>query len=400
VIRLISENFGGIVFLLLYPGFFIYNFLVGSGVISAVFGGYFGIVSSLVAPPLIAIFLLRLRVFPPPSVIIFLVAILFNIIVIVFNLALDRPNASAMPMFVWSMTGILFSLVGFFMGCSLKFTTGLEWSNFAALCILLAIAVLNIDDFGALSFKSASEVSDGVLASHQGLARSVLLCGILATAFAIKRNIFFFYFVFLAALVTLFLTAARTEFVVYSLACLVSAAMFYGVSLRVLWGSVFFICLASVSVVTFTELLPDSRINELTDISQASSFIARQKLQEAGFMEIARYPMFGHYGGYVQSDGLGGYPHNLISAWVNLGLPGFLLYVSAIAAICVGLFRSRYSDDRSVSSFFLSAVVVAAVAGVIFSKNYNYELLAIGFGLVGANSLKPRLGWRSRSQAD
>lgn len=102
----------------------------------------------------------------------------------------------------------------------------------------------------------------------------------------------------------------------------------------------------------------------------------------------------------MQSDGLGGYPHNLISAWVNLGLPGFLLYVSAIAAICVGLFRSRYSDDRSVSSFFLSAVVVAAVAGVIFSKNYNYELLAIGFGLVGANSLKPRLGWRSRSQAD
>jgi len=102
-------------------------------------------------------------------------------------------------------------------------------------------------------------------------------------------------------------------------------------------------------------------------------------------LTIQDNPIFGDYGSYVQYGtvkGIGSYAHNVASAWVNLGLLGFILYISAI---CIALyqvmkifFSRRYRDVVSTMTYVFS---IAIIISLLFSKNYSFMLFGLMVGL-------------------
>ena len=95
-------------------------------------------------------------------------------------------------------------------------------------------------------------------------------------------------------------------------------------------------------------VLPDNRTLELLDLSHSSSAGLRHQLTEQALASIGRHPLLGEYGNY--EPGL--YAHNLLSAWVDLGLLGFaallalLIYPLTHLAIHGYLLGGRTSRDH------------------------------------------------------
>jgi hypothetical protein len=69
----------------------------------------------------------------------------------------------------------------------------------------------------------------------------------------------------------------------------------------------------------------DNRILELLDLSQSTSANKRHHLTVYAMQTIAAHPILGDYASYKP----GYYSHNVLSAWVDLGLFGFV-YLLAI----------------------------------------------------------------------
>ena len=75
-------------------------------------------------------------------------------------------------------------------------------------------------------------------------------------------------------------------------------------------------------------MYPQSRFKQLfVAIQEDASFIERSVFNRYGLSLIADNPLVGAYGMYVHLNGGGSYPHNLLSAWVNLGILGFAFYL-------------------------------------------------------------------------
>ena len=94
-----------------------------------------------------------------------------------------------------------------------------------------------------------------------------------------------------------------------------------------------------VNLDTLAAELPENRVVDLLDIGSDTSNQARNELEQSAWESIVNNPVLGDYGGYTAYAGIGGYSHNLLSAWVNLGLVGFSLYIIVILAAMIGLVK-------------------------------------------------------------
>jgi hypothetical protein len=139
-------------------------------------------------------------------------------------------------------------------------------------------------------------------------------------------------------------------------------------------------------------LLMGSRQLEILDLSQSSSWNAREYMLVYAQQQINQSPILGVYGGHLYF-GEGAYAHNALSAWVSLGFPGFVLYMLACIASAVvsvlALLRYPYSLWVKLSSL----VCMSNLLLVVVSKPIFWEMPAFGWGLaviVGAYSRDAR----------
>ena len=370
-------------FWLFFPGFLLYQILINLSIIPAFLGGYFGSVSAALLPLLVVVFLTNF--FRIPRLIgildsLFLVLMLLIVIVTLGNYLLGE-TAGNYELLYWNLSGVILNLACYFMA---KFFD-LEGDKGRAL-LLVSFALVAFLFFLNLRNGAFSLLDSGIegTVTYQGYGRSIVAISLILVAG--YRQALVRAALFSVTAIILLLVGSRSDLLLYIGTV---AAAFYYIALRsatsilfYLFTSLFVISVLFTNVELILPALENTRLSDFVKngIFGSSSGQARLELAAAGWANIIDNPVLGRYGAYVRETGsIGSYPHNLLSAWLNLGIFGFLCYVLLIGALLfksLRLVRIEY-NSLTLSSLFFTIFVIS---GFIASKDYLFMFLGLSAG--------------------
>jgi hypothetical protein len=353
-----------IAFLLLFPGFFFYQTLLGLGVIGAFLGGYFTVVALFLTGPLIYACYIeskKSKRFFSTYDLLCLVYIIYFLMVIGINYVSGTNNIIAQR-YIQSVifcveTYIIFRLTDL-SNRKFIFVIGLS-----LLLMSITTIYLSIDGFFYLQALGQAKDPDN-LATYQGFARSYIYTFLIVTA--LVKTTSSRMVIYSVAIATLYLNGARSEFsaVLFS----VPLIEIYYTKHKLAWvfalsGLLTAFLTTSESIAT---MLPENRTLQLLDLSHSSSAVARQHLSSDAWRTITENPILGSFASY--SDGH--YAHNILCAWVDFGLFGFvffslLLLFPAYQLVSRGLFDSF----KSVNYVLALSLVCITILWAVSAKN-------------------------------
>jgi hypothetical protein len=255
----------------------------------------------------------------------------------------------------------------------------------AMLCLLGMSAIIFVFSVDGMFRMDALGIAmdPGSLSTYQGFARSYLVTFLCVIAYT--RGLPLRALLYAIGAGSLFLNTARSEFVALLFA--IPIIEFYFARQKILFILVLAALAALVSM-NFDLLLaqlPNNRILELLDLSQSTSAIARHRLGIHAMQTISAYPIFGDYASYAP----GHYAHNILSAWVDLGMFGFvyllaILLLPAISMLSTGYFSKHHCGDLVfgftlscvtmlllVESHYFTDMLIGATLGVYSRYNYG-----------------------------
>ncbi|MES2324793.1 MAG: hypothetical protein V4633_21240 [Pseudomonadota bacterium] len=372
---------GMLAFLALFPGFFFYHTLLGLGLMSAVLGGYFAPVSLLVVGPLSFLYLLRVRRTPGQLTradVLFLLYIAYFLAVIAVN-AMAGANAKIVSNHI---LGVLFILNMFF----IFRLTDCARRDFRLACIVSLVGMSAIvfafsveGSFYLATLGTAKNPES--LATYQGFSRSYLITFTVAIAFC--RQLSLRVLLYCLAAPTLFVNTARSEFV--AMLFLVPIIELYFSRHKIIMTAVFAaLCLlVYLNLEQILSMLPSNRILELLDLSHSTSANKRHHLTMYAMNTIGKFPMFGDYASYSP----GFYSHNVLSAWVDTGLFGFL-FVLALLVLPLAQMMLRGFLVRERSGAFILAFTLAASTLLLLASSHYFTDMLIGATLGAYSSYR------------
>lgn len=315
-----------IAFLALFPGFFFYHFGVGQGFYGLFLDGMFQETVILLWIPLfvgaLALCAHYRGMARSRGTLLFAVLIAWSLIWLGVNCALEPDHPGHMQLFATIVTWTAL----FFLGLALPLGSAkfrrLAWVGWLFMGVA---ALLSID---ARQLQAVGEVTDGV-ATYQQLARSMMVTSALVVATTSSMQIRAVAAIF--SILVLFVIGARSE--LYGFIAGYALTEFLMNRDSILGRVMFFIgALVIVGMVASNlEALQISRQLEILNLSESTSWSARDYLHHQARGQIAENPLLGQYAGHWVY-GEGHYSHDILSAWVSLGLPGFLIYL----ALCIG----------------------------------------------------------------
>lgn len=375
-LSLLGPAWAELAFFLLFPGFFAYQTLLGLGLIRAYLGGYFAWISLLMLPPLLLSYLLRLRVqhYRLHRTDAALLGFLLYYAVII---ACHAPYASGGHT-GHHVLGLLYIFLLFVIFKTLDFERPrFRHTQLASLIAMSAVVfVYAVDGAFYLAALGAARDPDSV-ATYQGFSRSYLLP--LVVMLACVRHAPLRWILYAIALPTLYLNTARSEF--GALLFLLPLIEFHAARQRllVLAALALAVVLLQLNLDALIAAVPGNRTLELLDLSHSSSANARHELTLHALSSIREHPLLGAYGSYPT----GKYAHNIISAWVDLGLLGFvallalLLYPLLQMAIHGYLLGGRASRAPR----YLLAWSLLAMALLLLCMSHFFSDMLIGSAL-------------------
>ena len=351
-------------FLLLFPGFFFYQTLLGLGIIRAFLGGYFSFVALALTLPLVYFYFIavrRHRNFVSRLDLVSVLYIVYVVLVLVMNFTAGA-NSIIVQRYVQSLIFcvdlyIIFRLIDYNDSTFAVLAT-------ASLIVMSAVTIyFSIDGFFYLQALSEAKDPDS-LATYQGFARSYIYTFLIV----ISITKFFGVRLFLYGLgaTTLFLNGARSEF--SALLLLAPILEFYHTRHKFYFSLplLFLMIQFGVNAEVIAALLPDNRTLQLLDLSHSSSAVARQHLSRDAWHTITQHPLMGDFASY--SDGH--YAHNILAAWVDFGLVGFLAFAAILAWAAFRLFTDGYFRKARSNDFVLAcAFLCATILWVLAAKN-------------------------------
>lgn len=246
--------------------------------------------------------------------------------------------------------------------------------------IYYSIAVDTIAIYTKLFF------TDDIEIGYQYLSRAALIVFILYAALQreyIKRNI-----IMIIGAYILFTIGSRSEFFAFLFSYIFVSVIDLirdKLSIKKFLIFLFFIGVMSLVIYKNINILLETRFSEIFNISASTSWDARAGSQDKAIAQIKNSLIIGSYGGHIDEYGIRGYSHNILSAWVNYGFLGFLLY------IIINLYALFYSlilyfwkkdgieDNILWLNLILSLIILILI---IFSKPIFWPLPALLWGLV------------------
>ncbi len=363
------------VFILLFPLFFIYHVLVAKGYIPPFLGGYFSIIALLNFPFLVILSLIYKksnRQFTLIEIIFFLLLI-YTFFIAIVNFLLNPLPLENNEMLIFSIRGIVFSIICYILGKHISIYN----ENFKKLIVFflllfLIIILLNLNEFGMFYLRLSSENAAFTI-SYQGYARVLTIVGLIAIA--LIKNPYPRLFVYIVVSISLFFNGARTEFVLFNFAAIIFFTVFMPriIYIIILGFIVSFIIIMQNE--TLQNLILENRLLELfTNLESSTSGNARFDTILIALQTISENPLFGNYGSYVEIGGIGYYAHSIISAWVNLGLFGFVLYILLFFLMLLYIYIYKYKKSSIEYKLFLLFFTFTFMA-MIVSKDYSYMLM-------------------------
>jgi hypothetical protein len=356
-------------FFLLFPGFFYYHTLLGTGTTGAFLGGYFSPVSLVYMLPLAVVYYKRLRRDPCRLSLIDMHYGLFNayfVAVIVVNAA-----AGASPAIVaHHLAGILFMVNTFILFSLIDFNHRqfllMGLASLAAMsAIVFTFSVNGVFFLGALGIAKDADS----LATYQGFSRSYLMT--ILPVLAHTRSLPLRLILYASGAATLFVNTARSEFAALLFAIPIVEFYFSRHKLIFLGLAVVSTLLISAHMDEIIAALPDNRILELLDLSQSTSANKRHHLTVYAEHTIAAHPLLGDYASYT----LGYYSHNVLSAWVDLGLFGFVYLLALTALPAVPMFFKEYFAGRRRPEFIHGFALACVTLLLLISSHYFTDML-------------------------
>jgi hypothetical protein len=373
---LLGPAYAELAFFLLFPGFFAYQTLLGLGVIRAFLGGYFAAVSLLMFPLLLLSYLrrLRARAFQLHAVDAAMLGFLAY-----FTAVIACNAASANPATIgYHLLGMIYILSLFIIFKTLDFQSRrfqlTHWIGLAAMSAV--VFTFSVDGAFYLAVLGAARDPDSV-ATYQGFSRSYLMP--LAVVLACTRQRGLRWALYALGLPTLYINTARSEF--GALLFLIPLIEFHAARHRMAMVAVFVLLflLLKVNLDAILAAVPDNRTLELLDLSHSSSVSARHHLTGQALRTIDLHPILGDYASYAP----GNYAHNILSAWVDLGLFGFLgllallIYPLCQMAVHGYLLGGRASRDQR----FMLAWSLLGVTLLLLCMSHYFVDMMIGAAL-------------------
>jgi hypothetical protein len=333
---------------LLYPGFFFYQTLLGIGAIGAYLGGYFTLVALLLLAPLAVSFMGAIRrnknyVSDFDWWSLLFVIYYFAILAINFVAGADKMIVER---YVQSMifcfeTYVIFRMIDLENKRFIMITA-------ASLAGMSAITYYySVGGFFFLQALGEAKNPDD-LATYQGFARSYVYTYLVLIS--VVRSMVVRYVLYGIATCALFLNGARSEFsailfLIPLIELYYAKHKFYAVATLV-----FLIGFVASSIDQITDMLPENRILQLLDMSHSTSGAARQHLTRNALQTISEHPIFGDFASYPD----GHYAHNVLCAWVDFGLLGIVFFMSLLIWQAAWLFFNGFFS-RTRSPYFVIA---------------------------------------------
>jgi hypothetical protein len=230
-------------------------------------------------------------------------------------------------------------------------------------------------------------------ATYQGLARAVLI----TAAFGLcgQRARLVRWSGYMITLFVLFLVGARSE--------IVGAAILFGVlevaasrrpmliAMVVAASTLLGVFVVLGALDTLSEFFPDSRfLALLLEGSGDASAVERALYQELAWRAVLDSPILGDYGHYERVASAGAYAHNWLSAWVDLGLMGLLLFTALhlIAAWSAALVYRAAAASGDTARKRQAALGIGLLAMItvfnLVAKNFADPGLATATALLAA----------------
>ncbi len=365
-------------FFMLFPGFFFYHTLLGTGTTGAFLGGYFAPVSLLFALPLGLIYLNRMQRDPRRFNAVDLHLGLF----LLYFVAVIGANAAAganRTIIGNHVLGILFIFNMFVIASFLDFDSlRFRVVGLLSLAGMSAIAVsYSVDGVFYLGAMGIAKDTDA-LATYQGFARSYLVTFL--TVLAFTRSMPLRLLLYAMSAVTLFLNTARSEFAALMFAIPIIEFHYSRHKLHFLLCGIILFFVIHLYFDQILAALPANRILELLDLSQSTSVNKRHHLTVHAVQTILAHPLLGDYGSYKP----GYYSHNVLSAWVDLGLFGMAYLCLVTVVPVIPMFIREYFAPRHCGIFLLGFSMACVTVLLLLTSHYFTEML-IGATL-GASS--------------
>lgn len=374
--------------LCLFPAFFFYHTAIAFNVIPPVLAGFFGPVAIICGAPLILMQLLALirhRANLITMDYIFLATIFYMITWATLNFMFGTGFQRDVPFFIYSLAAVYYWLVLHVAFRNIRLNGKyFVWVLVFFLVGMLLIALLNEKGQFFYAAQNADDAGDDVaVATYQGFARSALVVAVLLLSMSnnIKAAAITF-----ATMILLFVLGARSEFAGFVVVSMVIMLAREGwLKMTLFWTP---LLVVGVVIVVFSEnvLSSNSRILQLMNISQSTSYMGREAFAEHAINTISNNFLFGDYGSHLAFGGIGSYSHNALSAWVSYGVTGFLLFVFlllyALFKSCYILLRFRDSKNPllvAALGFSVYGIVLAIAAKPVYDPIY-----AVAWGVLVA----------------
>jgi hypothetical protein len=337
-------------FLVLFPTFFIYHYLLSTGAIIPIFGGLFGnaAVLILMCCAALSFWLVRAGAWGglDSARLFFLAWFYFAVWSGVGALTvLGEPHG---PYAIReSVVMLIYWLAMFFIGSFARLDAPVSRVSLGLLCLGIVVvivhAIISQQSLLGLFFAFSPDVDAEVQSiTYQGAGRSLLITGIVAAAFASRtwKQVL----ILAVAVTALTMLGSRTYLVAGALSLLLCVAT-SAIRKRQHVALIMFLAVVAFVGYTLRVFFEATRMAELLNIARSSSWQTRMSLQSEAIEAIMRNPLAGDFAYHIRELSAGAYAHNVLSAWAQFGIIGFALYLALIVTFALIAARHAFSPN-------------------------------------------------------
>ena len=370
-------------FILFFPGFLIYHYGIGVDWWRAFLGGLLSAATALVFTLSMLFFPRRLTLSNRMSA---LQLLIFGILALMILWPLCHmaflPNQYMHKIIMESVVTVTLWTVVIFIGTWLpvdsKGIRRIEVISISVVMFVFSHAYYE-GGFPAGPFLIFGNAVDGSFSSYQGVGRSLLVIGVVAAVARRPYTLRAIFVLFMSTLLMLSL-GSRSHFFALSLVLVLHLILVIRRTGNWTLGITCFTLLL-IAVTTSMTIFQESRAAEIFDLASSKSWGARIIANNRALDIIFEQPFLGAFGYHVWDPE--GYPHNLLSAWTQYGLVGFMFF---IFTLLVGFITSvsgyrRYKNNEPAWLLAIHMNLIAIVLAIGFEPIMSSMLPALAWGL-------------------
>lgn len=375
------------IFLLTFPGYFVYHYLVSIGVLPGFLAGYSTPICLATLPVLVGFHIqmtLNRPAQEPRTIERWLwIFLLYYALLTSWELATRnlRSGADAHP------TVILQFVAMFMLGRHVPCEHQLRRPLLLAVLVMSGMIVHFATTGGLLAATlEAYGVQTDSLISYQGYAFAYFVTLSWLIPLMSERP-WLRVSIYAIAFAALFLNGARSEFAVavIAIACL-EWFMTRSKGKALLWAGAAAMLLVLLYFAFESDLQDYRVITIFTDYDDDLSVQDRKGMHAAGLRSIMDNPWGGAFGSYVAGE----YIHGYLSAWVDLGAPGFGLFLvlSLLPLMQLWIARRQLRDDQTLQ--LLLVLCVSTLLLSIAAKPFTQYMLPLTLGVAARSAAGTR----------